>query len=130
MWYFNGVFQRRNSLVTDENTFFCTIPIYEVHDELVILIITCVSPFVSIQNFQSEISGMCVEGVFTGDQGEQLNMVICEHLFRQGKLDVGERVVQVYSYIPFHHMLAEHVSTFRIWSALHEQLVDYTYMAI
>ena len=38
---------------------------------------------------------MCVEGVFSGERGKQLNMVICEHLFRQGKLDVGERVVQV-----------------------------------
>lgn len=52
-----------------------------------------------IQNFQSEISGMCVEGVFTGEQGQQLNMVICEHLFRQGKLDVGEKVVQVQLFI-------------------------------
>jgi len=47
------------------------------------------------KNFQSDISGMCVEGVFSGDRGRQLNMVICEHLFRQGKLDVGERVIQV-----------------------------------
>jgi len=38
---------------------------------------------------------MCVEGVFSGERAKQLNMVICEHLFRQGKLDVGERVVQV-----------------------------------
>ena len=48
-----------------------------------------------LQNFQSDISGMCVEGVFSGERSKQLNMVICEHLFRQGKLDVGERVVQV-----------------------------------
>ena len=50
----------------------------------------------SLQNFQSEISGMCVEGVFSGERNKQLNMVICEHLFRQGKLDVGERLVQVW----------------------------------
>lgn len=38
---------------------------------------------------------MCVEGVFTGEHAKQLNMVICEHLFRQGKLDVAERIVKV-----------------------------------
>ena len=43
---------------------------------------------------------MCVEGVFTGEQGQQLNMVVCEHLFRQGKLDVGEKVVQVQLLVP------------------------------
>ena len=38
---------------------------------------------------------MCVEGVFSGEHAKQLNMVICEHLFRQGKLDVAERIVKV-----------------------------------
>ena len=38
---------------------------------------------------------MCVEGVFSGEHIKQLNMVICEHLFRQGKLDVAERIVKV-----------------------------------
>ena len=42
-----------------------------------------------------DISGMCVEGVFSGEHAKQLNMVICEHLFRQGKLDVAEKIVKV-----------------------------------
>ncbi len=47
------------------------------------------------QNFQSDISGMCVEGVLTGEHTQQLNSAICEHLVRQGKLDVGEKLVEV-----------------------------------
>ena len=38
---------------------------------------------------------MCVDDVFTGEHARQLNMVICEHLFRQGKLEVAERIVKV-----------------------------------
>ncbi len=49
------------------------------------------------QNFQSDISGMCVEGVLTGEHTQQLNSAICEHLVRQGKLDVGEKLVEVSS---------------------------------
>ena len=39
---------------------------------------------------------MCVDGVSCGeDCVRQLNTVICEHLFRQGKLDIGEIVMKV-----------------------------------
>ena len=38
---------------------------------------------------------MCVEGVFSGEHARQLHMVICEHLFRKGKLDVAERIIKV-----------------------------------
>lgn len=39
---------------------------------------------------------MCVEGIYSGDEtSKQLNTVICEHLFRQGKLEIGERVMKV-----------------------------------
>lgn len=48
------------------------------------------------KNFQSDISGMCMnDGVYSGEEAsKQLNSVICEHLFRQGKLEVGERVMK------------------------------------
>jgi hypothetical protein len=39
---------------------------------------------------------MCVDGVYSGEESlKQLNTVICEHLFRQGKLEIGERVMKV-----------------------------------
>ena len=38
---------------------------------------------------------MCVEGVFSGEHAKQLHMVICEHLFRKGKLDVADRIIKV-----------------------------------
>lgn len=39
---------------------------------------------------------MCVDGVYSGEEpAKQLNTVICEHLFRQGKLEIGERVMKV-----------------------------------
>ena len=49
-----------------------------------------------MQNFQMDISGMCVDGVYSGNEStKQLNTVICEHLFRQGKLEIGEKVAKV-----------------------------------
>ena len=49
----------------------------------------------SLQNFSSDLSAMCVDEAFSGQPCHQLNLVICEHLFRQGKLEVGEALVQV-----------------------------------
>ena len=41
---------------------------------------------------------MCVDGVYAGEESvKKLNTVICEHLFRQGKLEIGERVMKVSS---------------------------------
>ena len=49
----------------------------------------------AVQSFKSDISTMCVDGGFSVQPSRDLNMVICEHLFRQGKLEVGEALVQV-----------------------------------
>lgn len=46
------------------------------------------------KNFQLDISGICKEAVFAGEKSNKLNTVICEHLFRQGKLAVGEALMQ------------------------------------
>ena len=50
---------------------------------------------IAAQNFKADISAMCVDGAFSGQPCQDMNMVICEHLFRQGKLEVGEALVQV-----------------------------------
>ena len=49
----------------------------------------------AVQTFKSDISSMCVDGAFSAQPSRDLNLVICEHLFRQGKLEVGEALVQV-----------------------------------
>ena len=38
---------------------------------------------------------MSVDGAFSGQPCQQLNLVICEHLFRQGKTDVGDALMKV-----------------------------------
>ena len=38
---------------------------------------------------------MSVDGAFSGQPCQDMNMVICEHLFRQGKMEVGEALVKV-----------------------------------
>ena len=48
-----------------------------------------------MQNFSSDISGMSVDGEFSRQPCPELNKVICEHLFRQGKMEVGEALMQV-----------------------------------
>lgn len=50
---------------------------------------------VFLQNFSADISGMSVDGAFAGQPCQELNKVICEHLFRQGKMDVGESLMKV-----------------------------------
>ena len=47
------------------------------------------------QNFSADISAMCVDGVFSGPPCQELNKVVCEHLFRQGKMEVGEALMEV-----------------------------------
>lgn len=48
-----------------------------------------------LQNFSADISGMSVDDAFSGQPCQELNKVICEHLFRQGKMDVGESLMKV-----------------------------------
>ena len=48
-----------------------------------------------VQNFSSDISGMSVDSEFSRQPCPELNKVICEHLFRQGKMEVGEALMQV-----------------------------------
>lgn len=38
---------------------------------------------------------MTVDGAFSGQPCPDLNLVICEHLFRQGKMEVGEALMKV-----------------------------------
>ena len=38
---------------------------------------------------------MSVDGAFSGQPCLELNRVICEHLFRQGKMEVGETLMKV-----------------------------------
>ncbi len=40
---------------------------------------------------------MCVGGVYSEDESthQHLNTVICEHLFRQGRLEIGEQIMKV-----------------------------------
>lgn len=46
------------------------------------------------KNFSSDISAMSVDGAFSGQPCLELNRVMCEHLFRQGKMEVGEALMQ------------------------------------
>jgi len=45
-------------------------------------------------------------GVLSGSecskQAHAVNTVVCEHLFRQGKLEIGETLVKVCMYVSFH----------------------------
>ena len=38
---------------------------------------------------------MSLDGAFSGQPCLELNRVICEHLFRQGKMEVGEELMKV-----------------------------------
>ena len=49
-----------------------------------------------MQNFSADISAMSVDEAFTGQPCQALSKVICEHLFRQGKMEVGEALMQVH----------------------------------
>ncbi|CAI8047724.1 E3 ubiquitin-protein ligase RMND5A [Geodia barretti] len=46
------------------------------------------------KNFSADISAMNVDGAFSGQPCLELNRVICEHLFRQGKMEVGETLMK------------------------------------
>lgn len=49
-----------------------------------------------LKSMQSDTSGMSVEGVFCDNKhAQQLDAVICEHLLRQGRMDIGELIIQV-----------------------------------
>ena len=53
---------------------------------------------------------MCVKDVFTREHSQDLNTAICEHLVRQGKLDVGERLVEV-SRVDVHSWVHVHMGS-------------------
>jgi hypothetical protein len=46
------------------------------------------------KNFSADISAMNVDSAFSGQPCLELNRVICEHLFRQGKMEVGETLMK------------------------------------
>ena len=47
-----------------------------------------------IQSFQTEISGLCTDGVMFGEHSLlQLRTAIVEHLFREGKMEVGQALL-------------------------------------
>ena len=45
---------------------------------------------------------MSVDSAFSGQPCLELNKVICEHLFRQGKMEVGEALMKVCVYTSDH----------------------------
>ncbi len=48
------------------------------------------------QSLQADISGLGVEGVLSDEShSRELDAAICEHLFRQGRLDIGEMIIEV-----------------------------------
>ena len=48
------------------------------------------------QSLQADISGLGVEGVLTDEKhSKQLDAAICEHLFRGGRMDIGEIIIEV-----------------------------------
>ena len=48
------------------------------------------------QSLQADISGLGVEGVLSDkSHSRELDAAICEHLFRQGRLDIGEMIIEV-----------------------------------
>ena len=51
--------------------------------------------FVFLQNFVADNTTCSQKGVFDGDKAVLMNEVICEHLLRQGRLDIAEELVEV-----------------------------------
>lgn len=49
----------------------------------------------SPQNFISDNTACSYSGVFEGEKAVLLNEVICEHLLRQGRLDIAEELIKV-----------------------------------
>ncbi|XP_064382046.1 E3 ubiquitin-protein ligase RMND5A-like isoform X2 [Halichondria panicea] len=47
------------------------------------------------KSLQADISGLGVEGVLSDEShSRELDAAICEHLFRQGRLDIGEMIIE------------------------------------
>lgn len=53
--------------------------------------------FLLYQHFQQDITGVSVKEVFAGGNGRLLNRSLCEHLLREGRMDVAETLINVSS---------------------------------
>jgi len=52
---------------------------------------------------QADISGLGVDGVVSAEtHSPQVEAAICEHLFRQGRMDIGEMIMQVWASYPYY----------------------------
>lgn len=58
--------------------------------------LTFTNPFV-LQNFVIDNTTCSQPGVFDGENATLLNEVVCEHLLRQGRLDIAEQLIEVRS---------------------------------
>ncbi|KAL5470693.1 hypothetical protein EMCRGX_G028698 [Ephydatia muelleri] len=58
------------------------------------------------KSFQTEISGLCTDGAMFGEHSlAQLKTAIAEHLFREGKMEVGQALLQEASIsLPLEHV--------------------------
>lgn len=54
---------------------------------------------VALQNFVIDNTTCSQPGVFDGENASLLNEVLCEHLFRQGRLDIAEQLIEVRQYV-------------------------------
>lgn len=59
------------------------------------LIVDLCDLFSFLQNFDSDISSVGIDGCWQADSQRLLNEVMVEHFFRQGMLDVAEELCQV-----------------------------------
>ena len=48
-----------------------------------------------LQNFVIDNTTCTQPGVFDGENASLLNEVLCEHLFRQGRLEIAEQLIKV-----------------------------------
>ena len=53
------------------------------------------SLFIPLQNFVIDNTTCSQPGVFDAENSSLLNEVLCEHLLRQGRLDIAEQLIEV-----------------------------------
>ena len=66
------------------------------HAYLCVFSVVVMQTMFFVQSFQAEISGgLCTDGAMFGEQcSGQLKMAIAQHLFREGKMEVGQALLQ------------------------------------
>jgi hypothetical protein len=48
-----------------------------------------------VQNFNPDFGSITRDGLFSGERSKILTQVVCQHLYRQGMLDVGDALCHV-----------------------------------